>query len=227
MAKEIGYSTPNMITMIKTGTSRLGLQKVVPWAKALGVDPAYFLRACDQTRYPHRNKVVVLLGFKAGLRAMEIALIRRWHVMDAGAKIADAIHLENKICKKGSGRIIPINEDLAKAIVHLFDLVPGMPEDPLILSERAMLNPEAVIPESMRPNSIVHLFARLIDRVGLVGCSSHSGRRTFGTRAARQIARAGGSLRDVQQLLGHKNLATTQAYIEGDEDAKRRVVNLL
>jgi integrase len=184
------------------------------------------VRACDQTRYPHRNKVVVLLGFKAGLRAMEIALIRRWHVMDAGAKISDAIHLENKICKKGSGRTIPINNDLAAAITYLFDVLPGLPEDPLILSERAMI-PEAMIPEAMRPNSIVHLFDRLIKKVGLIGCSSHSGRRTFGTRAARKIVEAGGSLRDVQQLLGHRSLLTTQSYIDGDEDAKKKVVNLL
>jgi hypothetical protein len=32
----------------------------------------------------------------------------------------------------------------------------------------------------------------------------------------------GGSLRDIQQLAGHSNLATTQRYIEGSSDAKRR-----
>jgi len=60
-----------------------------------------------------------------------------------------------------------------------------------------------------------------------VGCSSHSGRRTFITRAARKIVEAGGSLRDVQQLAGHASLATTQRYIEGDTDAKRRVVAMI
>jgi len=61
----------------------------------------------------------------------------------------------------------------------------------------------------------------------LVGCSSHSGRRTFGTRAARKVVEAGGSLRDVQQLLGHKDLSTTQKYIDGSEEAKRRLVQLI
>ena len=36
-----------------------------------------------------------------------------------------------------------------------------------------------------------------------------------------------GSLRDVQQLVGHSSLATTQRYIEGNSDAKRRIVDLI
>ena len=46
--------------------------------------------------------------------------------------------------------------------------------------------------------------------LGFVGCSSHSGRRTFITNAARRISTVGGSLKDVQQLAGHSNLRTTQ-----------------
>ncbi len=33
-----------------------------------------------------------------------------------------------------------------------------------------------------------------------------------------------GSLRDVQQLAGHASLAMTQRYIEGDTEAKRKLV---
>jgi integrase/recombinase XerD len=63
--------------------------------------------------------------------------------------------------------------------------------------------------------------------LGLTSCSSHSGRRTFITRAAKKVVEAGGSLRDVQQLAGHSSLSMTQRYIEGDSDAKRRLVNLV
>ena len=58
----------------------------------------------------------------------------------------------------------------------------------------------------------------------MIGCSSHSGRRTFITRAARKIGEVGGSLRDIQQLAGHASLGTTARYIEGDHDAQRKVV---
>ncbi|GEO43535.1 hypothetical protein SAE02_76830 [Skermanella aerolata] len=43
---------------------------------------------------------MVLLSVKAGLRAMEIAGLRRWHVMDAGGAIDDTIHLEDAICRR-------------------------------------------------------------------------------------------------------------------------------
>jgi integrase/recombinase XerD len=43
---------------------------------------------------------------------------------------------------------------------------------------------------------------------------------------AENVIAAGGSLRDLQELAGHASLATTQRYIQGDSDAKRRVVDL-
>ena len=69
--------------------------------------------------------------------------------------------------------------------------------------------------------------AALYDEAGLQGCSSHSGRRTFITNAAKLVAKAGGSLRDVQELAGHRALTTTERYIEGDRDAQRKLVRLL
>jgi integrase len=59
---------------------------------------------------------------------------------------------------------------------------------------------------------------------GLNGCSSHSRRRTFITRAARLVHNAGASLRDVQLLAGHRSIQTTQRYIDGDTDAQRKLV---
>ena len=71
---------------------------------------------------------------------------------------------------------------------------------------------------------VVIWFSRAYAKLGLDGCSSHSGRRTFITRAARLVHKAGGSLRDVQLLAGHRSIQTTQRYIETSSDAKRRIV---
>jgi integrase/recombinase XerD len=79
----------------------------------------------------------------------------------------------------------------------------------------------------MRPNSIVNWFVTMFAELELDGCSSHSGRRTFITTAAKNVYRAGGSLRDVQLLAGHRSIDTTQRYIEGDTQSQRRLVSLL
>ena len=75
--------------------------------------------------------------------------------------------------------------------------------------------------------SIVIWINRAYRYLGLDGCSSHSGRRTFITRAARLVHDAGGSLRDVQLLAGHRSIQTTQRYIDGDTDAQRKLVALI
>ena len=70
----------------------------------------------------------------------------------------------------------------------------------------------------------MNLFSSWYAALGFDGCSSHSGRRTFITQAARNIGRFGGSLRDVQMLARHSSLAMTQRYIEVDTEAMRKVV---
>jgi integrase/recombinase XerD len=77
------------------------------------------------------------------------------------------------------------------------------------------------------PQAVVNMFKRWYGDLGLLGCSSHSGRRTFITNAARKISTVGGSLRDVQMLAGHSSLAVTQRYIDGDSEARKKIVDLI
>ena len=75
--------------------------------------------------------------------------------------------------------------------------------------------------------NVAHWFRKAYRALGLEGCSSHSGRRTFITQAARKVSLVGGSLRDVQLLAGHKSLSMTQRYIEANTDAQQALVKLL
>jgi integrase len=97
---------------------------------------------------------------------------------------------------------------------------------------RAVAGPSEFVISSQRrgpltPLSIVVWFNRAFKNIGLQGCSSHSGRRTFITRAARLVHKTGGSLRDVQLLAGHRSIQTTQRYIDGDTDAQRKLVAMI
>jgi integrase/recombinase XerD len=69
------------------------------------------------------------------------------------------------------------------------------------------------------------LFRTWFRKLGFAGASSHSGRRTFITRAARKLSEVGGSLRDVQALAGHSSIATTQRYIDSDPQAQRKLID--
>ena len=168
------------------------------------------------TRHPVRNRVIVLLSAKAGLRAGEIANLTWGMVLNANGQISGLIELHDQAAKKCSGRSIPLHPDLAEALVAWRHVAPS--SDRVIASERG---------GPMSPLSIVVWFNRAFKSVGLKGCSSHSGRRTFVTRAARIVHKAGGSLRDVQLLAGHRSIQTTQWYIDGDSDAQRKVVAMI
>jgi integrase/recombinase XerC len=117
-------------------------------------------------------------------------------------------------------RSIPLHTNLHAALVTLQARCgeEAAHHQPVIVSERGC---------GLSAAAVQLWFHRLYTSLGLAGCSSHSGRRTFITRAARKVSEAGGSLRDVQQLAGHASLAMTQSYIEGDTAAKRKLIALI
>jgi integrase/recombinase XerD len=156
----------------------------------------------------------------ARLPAKEIANMKWSMVTDAEGNLVDVIALPNKASKgAGGGRSIPMNRDLRTALVELAASIDDRQgDDPLIASERG---------GPMNVGAVTMWFWRVYRGLGFKGASSHSGRRTFITKAAKKIVEAGGSLRDVQQLAGHSSLSTTQRYIEGDSEAKRKVVDLI
>jgi integrase/recombinase XerD len=170
----------------------------------------------QQTRYPVRNRAIFLLSVKAGLRAKEIANLTWDMVTEADGSLSASIHLRNEASKGRSGRIIPINKELREVLEALQE--ENGSSLYVITTERS---------ERTSAAAIVNLFASWYEAAGLRGCSSHSGRRTFITNAARKISTVGGSLRDVQMLAGHKALSTTQRYIEADVEAQKRVVDLI
>ena len=170
-----------------------------------------------------RNRVIFLLSLKSGLRSKEISGLRWSMVVGPDGEIGDTINLTNEVSKGKSGRIIPLNRILKQSLQDLlmehrslwgFDIHTGH----LVRTERQ---------DHTSPQSIVNMFQRWYREVGFVGCSSHSGRRTFITNTSRKIGLVGGSLRDIQIMVGLKNLQTTQRYIDYDTDCQRMVVDLV
>src|SRR4051794_10956511 len=71
------------------------------------------------TRHPIRNRVLVLLSTKAGLRAAEISKLTWSMVLDASGRVGSVVELQDFAAKKGSGRRIPIHAKLRTALSTL------------------------------------------------------------------------------------------------------------
>jgi integrase len=170
-----------------------------------------------KTRRPARNRLIFLLSAKAGLRAKEIARLTWWMTNDSQGEIAPAICLQDSASKGKSGRVIPLSDEVRNALIEYRRTVPHA--GPFVISTERSLQTS--------PQAIVNMFQRWYRHLGFVGCSSHSGRRTFITNAARKISTVGGSLRDVQMLAGHANIRTTQGYIEANPEAQMKIVELV
>lgn len=154
---------------------------------------------------PERDDLFVLLSFRAGLRAAEISKIDISAMTDASGRIAGMITIYSNVAKKGRYREIPMHPQVADALARFRRRYPNAPFvaiSPLDETSR------------MSPNAVTLWFWKIMRDVGFKGASSHSGRRTFGTTLARTANLHGGSLRDVQTLLGHARLETTENYIE-------------
>ena len=191
-------------------------------AKVLsGRNVKMLLVVAGRGRLPNRDRLMVLLAVRAGLRACEIARLTWVMVLDADHRVGHVIDVRGSIAKRGAGRRIPMHANVRRALTVLKARRP----------KRAIDLDEIVLPSlrggALKPNSVVNWFIARCREAGLTGCSSHSGRRTFITNAARRAHWAGASLRDVQVLAGHRSIETTQGYIDGDTLAQRRLVSMI
>ena len=181
-------------------------------------DVRRFQARAGRGRYAARDRTIAHLSFKAGLRACEIAGLDWSMVLAPDGRMGASLMIADGIAKNGRGRRLPMHPELKSALLRLHASAGRPHHGPVISSERG---------GHMTARGIVNWFKAHYVALGLQGCSSHSGRRTFITRTARLVGKAGGSLKDVQELAGHRALTTTEHYIEGDRDAQRKLVRML
>ena len=170
-----------------------------------------------------RNETIFLLSVKSGLRAKEISLLSWKMVLKSDGTIDDYINLPNSSSKGRSGRVIPLHKNIKQNLEMMLEkqkIMYGFDQNKsfIIRTERSL---------STTSQAIVNMFYNWYRKFGLLGCSSHSGRRTFITETSKKISLVGGSLRDIQMMVGHSSLQITQRYIEADSQSQRKVVNLI
>lgn len=173
------------------------------------------LQYCGSRRHPVRDRTIILVSFNAGLRAKEIAALKRSDVFEEDRTVREQFILTAAQSKGGKTRTVYLNQRLRRALaeygalLNLNDL-----DHPLFESQKG---------GHFSANTMCQLFLDIYKAVGLKDASSHSGRRTFITRMAAQ----GVGVRVLAALAGHSSIQVTQRYIDVNADQLASAVELL
>ena len=167
-----------------------------------------------RSAFPERNRCALQLSWLAGMRVGEIAALSVSDVVDAEGKVREQIQLTAAQTKGDSARTVLLNAQAqAEIAIYVRTLKQATPFDPLFRSR---------VGKRFSANSLCQVFLRIYDAAGLDRATSHSGRRTFITT----LAHKGVSVRVLAELAGHRSIATTQRYIELNENVLRAAVEL-
>lgn len=186
------------------------------------------LNVAATMRHGARSKLMIQLSHLAGLRVAEIAYLKIGDVMTPTGEIVDQLELKRSYTKGQKHRSIPVSTKLRKELVSYLAGLSSLSGSDCSLDPTA-LNMNAPLIASQRrrhfsPNSLCQLFREIYANAGIVGASSHSGRRWFVTTLA---CDKNVPISVVQRLVGHASLATTQVYVQVTPDHKRQAVETL
>lgn len=169
-----------------------------------------------QMKHGRRNRLALMLSHLAGLRVGEIAALLVRDVIDGDGRVREQIRLSAEITKGGHARVVFVSEKLRREIERFRSGLAGdrLQDAPLLITHKRT---------PFSANTLCQLMGQIYRLAGLDGATSHSGRRWFIT----QLAHSGVSPKVIMTLAGHKNLATTQRYIDVRDDMMRAAVDLL
>ncbi|MFC1904236.1 tyrosine-type recombinase/integrase [Chloroflexota bacterium] len=145
-----------------------------------------------------RDTLITELALKTGLRRSELANLE-----------AKDIHPDFLVVRNGKGgkdRIIPLVVSIAQ---RLKNFTQGMKPEEKVFKLKA----ECI-------SNKVRQFAK---KAGLNDFHTHTMRHKFAT----DLLEHGANIKQVQELLGHDNLATTEVYLSTTDQGKREAINRL
>ena len=172
------------------------------------------LAAIAKRSYGTRDRAMFMLSYLAGMRVGEIAALTVSDVYEADGRVKEQIRLSPTQTKGSEARTVLLNNHAQEEMRLYARTLSRKGEQPLFVSKCG---------KQMSANSLVQVFGRFYKLAGLSNASSHSGRRSFITN----LANKGVGVRVLAVLSGHKNLSTTQRYIEVGEHQLRAAVEMV
>ena len=164
---------------------------------------------CFDSTFASRNRCLFMLGVSTGGRISELLSLTINSVYQNGAAVT-ALLFEKSIVKgKEHSRTVPVNRDGRQAIAELIDWHSecyGNTEShrPLFPSRNGQGE------KCMTTRAAHNVLKKAFESVGLNGhLATHSLRKSF----AQRLYDHTGDIFVVQEMLGHKSVATTQRYL--------------
>ena len=149
------------------------------------------------------------------MRVGEVAALLISDILNADGSIKTEVRLLPEQTKGKHARTVFIGERLRKELAtYISSIDVGDPTKPLFHTQKR---------DHFTANTLCQHFHWLYRQAGIAGASSHSGRRTFITA----LANKGVGVRVLMALAGHRNISTTQAYIDVNDEMKRAAVELI
>lgn len=209
-------------------------RKPIRITRAKLVDGSQFtdlLAGIKDSEHALRDEVLIRLSFNCGLRAQEVAGVQwKRHILDSKGQVGKVLRVTRDIAKGERNRIVERDLPMPEGLINaLKALRTERPKDTFVIyalsAPRNFSDGRENRAEKggCAPNTLVQYFRRLYEAHAFNGCTSHSGRRSFITYAARDVNNHDASLRDVQLLAGHARLETTAGYIEPSTNQKALV----
>jgi len=171
--------------------------------------------------YPNakRNRLIIAFTFFGGLRIGEVTKLFWKDVVDINYCVKDEMILLAENTKAKETQKVFMNKKLRNEIIEYkryysnkyskIDL-----DTPLLITQKRT---------QFSANSLCQLINSIYKRCGLSNVTSHSGRRSFITALANKSINA----KVIMNLARHRNLSTTQRYIEVNDEQLKNAVELI
>ncbi len=171
-------------------------------------------------RNAERNRMILQMGFLAGLRACSIAALKIGNVLDVAGNVKDEFVLNAEQTKGNKAQRVFVSarlkKEIEKYVSHLNEISPHFfsGDLPLIQSQKQQ--------KHFSSNSLVQLVNRIFKAAG-VDTSSHAMRRQFITNLANNAVNP----RVIQKLANHSSLNHTMRYIEVTDEQMKCAVEMV
>lgn len=164
-----------------------------------------------------RNRAMLMMTYYSGMRVGEVASLRYMDVVNTDGLIRSEITLLPEQTNGADLRTVFVSEKLRQELAEYLNVTEfNAQQDKFFYTQKKSS-------EGFTPNTLAQHFHHLYRRSGVVGATSHSGRRSF----IKNLASKGISVHVLADLAGHKSVATTRQYIDRNQDFQRQAVELM